>query len=440
MSSQKSESVMNFFEAEIYKYNRRLEKIRAKPDPTKLQCNALLYEVERDFRKLQLKWWQEGRPFLSGFPLEPLFTAMGFQSVDVGMIGDRVSSDTIKKYFDFIRAKGYPDTVCDRVVVSVPMQILGDLPPLSLSVITNMVCDNIMFLYDVLAKHYDISVYMLDVPFEPTVESLDFVTDQIKDLIKFIQKKIPGARYDEEVMAALQEVDKKAYGCFHDIHELKKRSPCPVNARDGFREERFPSFYCDVELAQKSLRYLEEFRDELYDRADRGVGVMPEENLRIMWTVTGPIHTEAPFRLLQEKGVSIPVYVHGSTARNTMNKYGIYGDETEFGRKLTPLEEQARFVLMNVRTWGGLAGGWESDCIDLCREQNIDALINFLQMGCPQTLGLAVMLENAVREQLGIPTLHLEGRGLDPTSYNAEEFESSLMDFVDMCIANKRAH
>lgn len=427
---------MNFFEAEIAKYDRRLKKIRENPDPTKLRSNALIYEVERDFRNLQLDWWLQGRPFSSGYPLEPLLAALGFQCIDIGMIGDRVEPSKMGGYFDYIRSEGYPDSVCDRIIVNTPMIKLGDIPPPSLIIILHSVCDNIMHSYNVLASLYDVPVYRLDVPFEPTPEALDYVTAQLEDMIKFIEKNLK-VEFKEEVMIKLQEADQEAYGYFRDIYELKKRVPCPLTPRDSFREERFPSFFCDLKLAQQALEYLESFRDELYERAEKGIGVMPEEKLRLMWTVTGPLFTQAPYDLLLKKGVSLPVYMHGSTARNCLHKYGLYGDKTEYGRALSPLEEQSRMVLRDVRTWAGLAGGWEEDCIDICRDQKIDAVVNFIQLGCPQTIGLATLLSEALMKEIGIPTLHIEGRGLDPSSYTAERFEGELEDFVDMCLARK---
>lgn len=48
-------------------------------------------------------------------------------------------------------------------------------------------------------------------------------------------------------------------------------------------------------------------------------------------------------------------------------------------------------------------------------------------------------MDEAVECNLGISTIHLEGRMLDTSGYDQDEFNSRLMAFVDRCIASKNA-
>ena len=54
---------MHYLEREEQKYRRRVEKIRANPDPAKLKANILLYELSLEEAEHRLKWYREGRPF-----------------------------------------------------------------------------------------------------------------------------------------------------------------------------------------------------------------------------------------------------------------------------------------------------------------------------------------------------------------------------------------
>ncbi len=54
---------MHCLESEVEKYRRRVQKIRANPDPAKLKANILLYELALKESEHRWKCYQEGRPF-----------------------------------------------------------------------------------------------------------------------------------------------------------------------------------------------------------------------------------------------------------------------------------------------------------------------------------------------------------------------------------------
>lgn len=422
---------MNFFEAEIAKFERRIKGVRATPDPTKLKSNLLFFELELQRRQAQFQSWKEGKPFAYGNGLQPLFRAMGFEYMDLVQSADKTGPrGDSSRLFDFLRSEGYPDQACDRTVACIPLPLMGEVPRPAFLAAANTACDCSALCQVAVAVHLGVPYFVIDLGFETSDYTLDYVTQQLGEMIEFAEDKVPGVKYDETKLIELQEYDRLGVECARDIYQLKRRVPCPLNGRDAFREHRVPSMYPDPAAALEWLRIK---RDEMYKRADEGIGVLPEEKLRLMWTVTGPMHAN-PFRILEEKGVTVPAYQVGGSARMD----GItptYGDETEYGRKLTPLEEQAR--MLNCNSWGSNAQRWINACLHVVREQKVGAIVNFLQVGCVQTLGLHKLLADAAEQELGIPTLHIEGRMLESESYNQQEFETKLTDFLDICIARK---
>ena len=55
---------MNFYEREIAKYQRRIERIKSNPDPRYLKSNATLYQITLDFMTGELEAWKKGEPFV----------------------------------------------------------------------------------------------------------------------------------------------------------------------------------------------------------------------------------------------------------------------------------------------------------------------------------------------------------------------------------------
>src|SRR3972149_6138174 len=94
---------------------RRVRKIRENPDPSKLRATGMLYELELELRQHELEGWKSGRPFCFGPNIPALITSMGFQYLPIQNEADRVTQ--ADKYFEVLRAHGYPDHPCDRTII-----------------------------------------------------------------------------------------------------------------------------------------------------------------------------------------------------------------------------------------------------------------------------------------------------------------------------------
>lgn len=426
---------MTFFEEEMARLTRMVKRIEENPDPKRLKSNKLYYELGLDLMRSGLEAIREGKPSAEYVPMMmTLFYSMGFQRRSTG--GDsalRMSTSVIggQKLFEAIRRFGLPDDACDSAAAGVAVYLEGLIPHPDF-VITHPNCESASQALTALAQWYNIPHYHLEPGLEITNDTLNYVTDQLGEIIELAERTVPGIKYDEDRMVEMQELNKIAFQYQRELYQLRKRTPCPISGRDAFRPPRLPHEYPDP---HKFLEYLRIYRDEMYERADKGMSAVAEEKLRVMWTVTGPVYVD-PFSFLEKRGVSTPMFYSGPWARFFGVKYGTTGDEKEFGRKLSPLEEEARMANLSY-SWAGLGTRWLEDAIDVCRDLKIDAIIDFRQMGCSQTLGLGLLLEERAQKELGIATLHLEGRNISTDLFNEAEFYGRLGTFIDFCLARK---
>ncbi|MDP6180794.1 MAG: 2-hydroxyacyl-CoA dehydratase family protein, partial [Desulfatiglandales bacterium] len=319
---------MNYFEIEIAKLDKRVKKIKANPDPAKLKCNEMLYELERDLNIHRLEQWKAEKPFADGI-YPALLKAMGFESYTLDMLADR--SQLVSSHFDEIRKQGLPEHACDRTTVLIAMCLKKELPLPNFLVSTNRSCDPIRLAVNALGRMLDIPVRCIDHGLEATNETLQYVTDQLGEIIEFAEKTIPGIKYDESKLLEAQEFDRLGFDYLHQIYELRKRVPCPLAGIDAFRIPLPPSHYHEPERA---LEYFKAWHDEMYERAEKGFGAVENERLRVLWAVSGPFYAN-PFALLEKRGVSIPWFQFDAAARFSGIIYGYYGDEKEYGRKLS---------------------------------------------------------------------------------------------------------
>lgn len=421
---------MTWLEREIERNKKRLAKIEANPDQTMLRANKLLYEMELDLRKAQLEAWRtHNQPMANSEYATALISAMGFVGLDLMGSADRTR--LANEYFDIIRAKGFPDTACDRTIVCLAMCINEDYPPPDIVLAHNTACHMELTSFKAIGEYFNKPVFTLNGGLGASEDSLRFVTDQIEEFIQFAEAKVPGVRYDEERMIEILEIESQAQQYMREINQLRSHVPCLLSALDAFRLPRFPSYYPSP---RQALNYFEAWRDEMMARAEKGIGVLEEEKLRLLWVVTGPFYFN-PFIVLAKRGVAVPALQFGWMTRVFGIQYYNFLDEEEYGRKLTPLEEQAR--LLNSNSWAVLGETWVNDTLEACRNLKVDGMVYYVQIGCTASAGLGRIVAEEAEKQLGIPTLLMEGRQLDAQFKSQAECEQELEAFVDLCLSRK---
>ena len=186
----------------------------------------------------------------------------------------------------------------------------------------------------------------------------------------------------------------------------------------------------------KLVEWVRQVVEEVGEKVAKGESALPEgveEKLRFIWSNTGPFHHD-PFTWLAMRGVSIPASVMTVYEGWRSGREPIWGDPWH-GRKLTPLEEEARQL---DYVWGRLGDRWIENHLDICRDLKIDGIVYFVQWGCTVTNNLGGVLSEVVEHELGIPTLLIEGRQLDETSWDEKDFFGRLEEFIEIALAVKK--
>ena len=294
-------------------------------------------------------------------------------------------------------------------------------------------CELSNFSSNTVAHLLDIPIFNINVPFEDDYKRhLGYVASQLEEFIAFAEEKVPGIKYDEDRLRGLVEVESEWYALNRQIYELTKRVPCPAHPQDVFRLPTFPSTFPNP---GKIVEYVRGLRDELSAKVERGYSPVKEERLRLMWTTTGPYGSKI-WDLLLERGVTVPYVQVGLTAKwYGVGGYAGMGDTTEYGRKLSPIEEVARSLLGN--SFGSTAKRWIDQALVACRECKIDAIVNFDQEGCIPTIGFSRLLKDAAERELGIPTLTIVGRQQVHTKEDEEQLLQQVDEFVTGCSKRK---
>jgi len=412
---------VNILARELVKYERRVNRIKTNPDPAKMRSNSLLYELWCDLRRSQIAALEQGKPvvYLAMEAPARVFLAMGFHVVHLLLLADRLAAEA-PEYIPRARGAGYPDFVCGRVPTAAGLLMSGDLPRPSLIVTDTSVC-NAGTLVGLLAHHYlKVPVFTIDSDgLTNDYQSVAYVAGQIREAIEFAERTVPGVKYDEQALVALQGRQSELHHLEHEIKELKKAVPCPISTQDSLKVPP----YIEMQDA-RIVDYYRSLVGELTERVREGKSAVAVERMRLYWLVSLPFYADI-FGFLERNGMTVPLFEPSAS-----DDFRRFGNDEQYGRHLTPLEEEAAFILGIV--WAGDTKRRVQDILKNAREFRIDGLVHFQQAGCTPNLGNAQIVARRVREELGIPSVFIDGCCLDSAKFNQEEFERKMLEFLEL--------
>lgn len=422
---------MNLLAELLEREESRLKRIDENPDATRLQSNRLGFELERDLYRELLEAWQTGKPLLPYFPSATLARALGSQSVVYeGLVPN--FPEEAPRYMRAVRNMGLLEYICDAFTLANVASMLGELPPPSIgAVCSGGTCRVWPYHLKALAEHFAVPTFEIDTPHEYSEESIKYLAVQLGDLVKFVESKVPGLNYNEDRHMELIEANRIFVEYCKKEWELRKNVPFPLDSIDSFRQpfHREPNIFSNT---TKALGYWRLRVEEIEERVNKGIN--KEERLRFLWIWGGPVYIN-PIAQLEPRGVSVPAVIL-PPAPLFNGRIANWGDDMEFGRKLSPFEEEARFLIGTGICRSGR--GWVDEVLWTCRDLGCDGIIYYQLKGCVHVGTLARLVADAALKKLGVNTLVISGRLMDSSSLSPEDFESRIVEFVNMVLNQKK--
>lgn len=425
---------MSVFSKVVEAAERALREMDTANDQTQLRSNRMALQLELDGCREKLEAWESGKPLLPYFPSSSLARALGSLNIIYAdaFLNLRLQNEA-PKYVNYVRKLGIPDYMCDVLTLPNAAAIIGDLPPTSLGVVCSQgSCRVWPFHLKVLAEHSDAPIFEIDTPQIYSEESIVYLGEQLRELVIFAEKHVPGLHYDEDKHLELIEANRIWVDYCVKNYDLMKNVPLPVSNKDVTRVPYHfePAAYPD---SDKVLEYWRVRTEEIQARVD--AGVQRQERLRVLW-ITPPMLYVNPMEILDGLGVSVPAVA----LPPDILYYGLmpncWGDDSEFGRRLSPFEEEARAILGASRLGEGL--DWGSAVSQMCQDLHCDAAVFFQFTSCSHYCSLAQFVAEELERRLGIPTLILPTKNFDQSLLPPDQMEARLAQFVDVVETRKR--
>jgi benzoyl-CoA reductase/2-hydroxyglutaryl-CoA dehydratase subunit BcrC/BadD/HgdB len=315
---------------------------------------------------------------------------------------------------------------CAMVKSRVGILSLGLVPKPDVMVTSGLLCetspktnDIIRELYGIPAVFYDTCQDRQSWEYPDSTRSIALEAKSMRRAAEALGRLVGFELEDDMVWEVLRA--RGDYGSAVDrVHRLVKESdPVPL----GSTHENLLTWLTPVAMSIEGLRRgtdaVNTLYAELQERVDRGIGKTAKGAPRILGIL--PSHHTDPRleHLINELGMAIVAVDYECMAPlpegvpDTEDPYTA-ASQLLRGSMAQPLAARVRLILEGCRRW------------------KIEGVLDHFHVGCRGVAGDALVLQEALSRELGIPVLALEWENFDPRAFNHEEYKTKLEVFKSL--------
>ena len=361
----------------------------------------------------------------SGGPVEPL-VAMDIIPVypenHGAMIGSaKMGEDLCAKSEDM----GYSSDLCsyaraDIACATVKGGPIGGLPEPDMLICCNNICGTVLKWYEVQARYFNVPLFILDTPVCHTEYNPDiakYVRAQMDEYILFLEK-VTKRKLDHDRMAQVGKLAFEGQKLWQKVLNTTTNRPSPMSAFDAFF---FLALIVTLRGTQVAVDFYQELIEEMEDRIDNNIGVVPDEKYRLLWDNL-PIWYQ--LKWLSNKFSSHNACLVADTYTSAWCSAIKYIDENNF---LDSMAEAYTRIYLNIGV-----DQMADQVLDMIKFYDADGFVMHSNRSCkPYSFGQMDIMK-IVREKAGIPVLMIEADMTDPRNFPQSQVETRIDAFMEI--------
>ncbi|MCX5999449.1 MAG: 2-hydroxyacyl-CoA dehydratase family protein, partial [Chloroflexi bacterium] len=328
----------------------------------------------------------------------------------------------VTRYID-LAERHVADYICANNKTFIGAILAGDLPKPDIIIQASHPCDSNLATYPVMSEYFGSSYFCIDVPYFRNDAALDYVADELRRLVAFLEEKT-GRKLDVDRLKQAMEYSNQAHEYILKLAELRQSVPCPYSSADTVSEY-------GICLALAGTPQLASYMKKRYewarDRVSRRQGGLPPgaERIRLVWIYGTPCFDFSIYPWLER--------TYGAVTVACMNNNFVMKPVEDISDVDHILKGLARKVtdLPMGRECGGVWENYLESQIDLLRRFKADAAIFGGHVACKSNWAIAKLVKDRIRDELGIPTLNMELDVFDPRVATSEHIKAILGDFLE---------
>jgi benzoyl-CoA reductase/2-hydroxyglutaryl-CoA dehydratase subunit BcrC/BadD/HgdB len=395
-----------------------------------------LIEFFLDFFLEMPKARQQGRPIIMHpFNYGPeLFHAMNIAPLmqeifSVGLAPFHLN----EPYIDFTNKIGYGDnpTLCNaqRPLIGSYMQGAAPIPDLLFFLSTP--CNSLSMTYQVFQYLTEVPTFNMDVPYwayDQTNEFYDektigYVVHQVKDLISWLEKETH-QKLDFEKLQQTMKWLNEAREYVLEFNELLKNVPSPIDSLRGFGNFFILVTSGGTYDAVKMTKWL---RDTAAENVKNGIAGVPDEKLRIAWPYTHVFFDRDLFPWLEETFNAVVIM-------DILGYYQVLPHDTSTIEKCYESLAKGTLDFSMIGTCRGPIEYYIDYVINFIKDYKIDCVIMPMQFACKHAYAMARVTMEAIREELGTPTLIFGCDPYDSREVTSESIRAKISEFITQIV------
>lgn len=319
---------------------------------------------------------------------------------------------------------GYSRDLCSYARVDIAAAAtsggpIGGLPRPDFLVCCNNICGTVLKWYEVMARYFDVPLFVLDTPFIHTRFSdaaKKYVIDQTYEYIAFLEAQT-GRKMDFERMNEVSRLAVEGLRLWQAILDTAAHKPAPMTAFDAFFHL---ALIVTLRGTQTVVDYYRQLLAEMEQRIKDGIAMVPNEKYRLLWDNL-PVWYRT--RWLSEKFASHDACLVGDTYTSAWSGVMDLIDPDNFIETGSVAYSSVYINVSIDKMFDTLSA--------LIRKYDVDGLVMHSNRSCkPYSFG-QYDLQKMVMEKLGIPTLIIEADMVDARSFSESQIETRIDAFME---------
>ncbi len=423
--------ITEFDEGKFHEAKEILKNIyeHRKKSPT-TKTDELYYEMMIEHYQRVIDGKREGR-FIVGFPevlpVEFLY-AMDIVPLSILIWGSGAMAASLKATDETLgsaRDIGISAETCSGHRNALGVFKKGWLPRPDLIVSAAGTCDNCVKSWQIMAELYDVPAFFLDHPSGSGEKVVRYLAGELEEFIQFLEEK-SGQRIDWQKLKEAVVYSRRMSEVSTEIGGLLKATPSPIRGRNLSQMHWVNNIFSGT---PEGLTWLETLRDEVKERVEKGIGVVPEERFRIA--------TVVPVPLIRQRVLDWMEREYGAVvAIATQDMW----EEVEMDPE-RPIESICRKYL-HIPLWRQLLEpseewGLPSVTARVVREYKADGVIIWENPACRPVNSAIRMIRDRVKEEAKVPILVIDHDPTDPTYTTEEELKAKIREFFEILESRK---
>jgi benzoyl-CoA reductase/2-hydroxyglutaryl-CoA dehydratase subunit BcrC/BadD/HgdB len=295
---------------------------------------------------------------------------------------------------------------------------LGSLPRPDVILWSSLMCDNTAKSGELLMEMNRAPGFFLDHPFEATPLELDYLEDELKSMISFLEKTT-GRKMDWGKLAEIVGRMDKQIQLTREINRLRMNIPSP------FPPQRFFELLMNHYLFPgqiEAIEYLETLKKEMTSMVKKGEGVVKPERFRLMSLLVPPLYS---LRFLG----SIPQQYGAVSVVEPL--FSLWVEGRLDARKPLQSVAQKLFMFPEMCMFGGMDERIVKATVDTAKEYAVDGAICYAHLGCRQGNATIKVLKDGLNK-IDVPVLIIDCDILDSTVTSEEEIKNKMEQFFEL--------